>query len=67
MEDKFIKAFVNANPENYLTYWILGDYYKKNTEFVQAAHNYELALSKEVASQKEASQIKASLSELGKR
>lgn len=66
VEEKFVQAFARCNPESYFTWWILGDYYKKNKDLIQAARCYELALSKEVATKKEADHIRESLNSLNK-
>lgn len=56
-ELRFIRAIQECNPESYLTYQILGDYYLKikNTEYAQRA--YTKALTKEVATKKEADNL----------
>jgi isopenicillin-N N-acyltransferase-like protein len=61
VENKFIDAFVKSNPESYFTYWILGDYFAKMDEKEKAIQYYALALNKEIATQKEAAQIKTAL------
>lgn len=53
-----IKAFVRSNPNSYFTYWILGDYYAKKKNKTEALLYYREALTKEVATQKEANTIK---------
>jgi isopenicillin-N N-acyltransferase like protein len=55
------KAFLESNPESYYTYQVLGDYYKAKKEYTKAIHYYEIALGKEVATNKEADQIRESL------
>ena len=57
LEDEFIKS----NPENYITYFMLGDYYLEQDNFGKAKSYYELSLSKEVASQQERNKIKENL------
>jgi isopenicillin-N N-acyltransferase-like protein len=64
VEDRFIRAFEASNPENYLTYWILGDYYARHNHTEAAIREYETALSKEVATQKEADAIRRRLTAL---
>lgn len=54
----YIKAFVESNPNSYFTYWILGDYYNKLKNKEEALRYYKQALTKEVATQKEADAIK---------
>jgi isopenicillin-N N-acyltransferase like protein len=54
------KAFVENNPESYYVYQLLGDYYKSRSKYEKAISYYDLALTKEIATNKEASQIKES-------
>lgn len=53
-----IDAFITNNPDSYITYLTLGDYYFKLKDKVLAKKNYKLALSKEVASLIEQESIK---------
>lgn len=53
-----IEKFIGSNSESYYTYWIVGDYYKKTGDLNKAILNYNLALTKEVATDKEANKIK---------
>ena len=53
-----IDKFISSNPESYYTYWLIGDYYKKKGDLKKAVYNYNLALTKEVATNKEATKIK---------
>lgn len=53
-----IENFIRSNSESYYTYWIVGDYYKKTRDLDKAIFNYNLALTKEVATDKEANKIK---------
>ena len=57
LEDEFVKS----NPENYITYFMLGDYYLEQDNFEKAKGYYELSLSKEVASEQERNKIKENL------
>lgn len=57
LEDEFIKS----NPENYITYFILGDYYLERKDFEKAKNFYDRSLSKEVASEQERNKIKENL------
>jgi len=57
LEDEFIKT----NPESYVTYFMLGDYYLERDNFGKAKSYYELSLSKEVASEQERNKIKENL------
>lgn len=66
VEEKFLQAFEKSNPENYFTYWIIADYFAKQKENKKAILFYNKALSKEVASLKEARQIKEQIAELSK-
>lgn len=58
VDEKYITAFVQSNPNSYFTYWIVGDYYSKMKDYSRAREYYETALTKEVATQKEADKIK---------
>ena len=64
------KAFIEANPESYVTYMTLGEYYQERKEYDLAKGKFELALSKSVASNEEVRVIKLKLEacerELGK-
>jgi isopenicillin-N N-acyltransferase-like protein len=57
-------AFEKANPEYYLTYWLLGDYYSKNKQPHEAEICYEIALSKEIATNPEKLKIEENLKQL---
>jgi len=63
----FIEAFIQSNPHSYLTYSTLGDYFAKQQNNVLALEHYRMALSKVVATQKEADSIKEKLIELEKK
>ncbi len=67
VQDPFLKAFEHSNPNSYFTYWILGDYYAKIKDKNLALKNYNEALSKEIATQKEADKIKELIVELTKK
>lgn len=45
--------FISYNPESYVTYMLLGDYYRANKSFEKAIEYYQASLTKEVASQQE--------------
>lgn len=47
------KSFVNSNPESYLTYQLLGDYYNSRNNKKVAINYYNVALTKECATLKE--------------
>lgn len=53
-----LENFIGSNSESYYTYWIVGDYYKKTGDLNKAILNYNLALTKEVATDKEGNKIK---------
>jgi isopenicillin-N N-acyltransferase-like protein len=57
LEDEFIKS----NPDSYITYFMLGDYYLEQEKFEKAKGYYTLSLSKEVASEQERNKIKENL------
>ncbi len=57
-------AFEKSNPEYYLTYWLLGDYYSKNKQPHEAEICYEIALTKEIATEPEKAIIENSLKEI---
>lgn len=58
VDEKHITAFVQSNPNSYFTYWIIGDYYSKMKDHSRAREYYNTALTKEIATQKEADKIK---------
>jgi isopenicillin-N N-acyltransferase-like protein len=66
MREGFEGKFIASNPESYFTYWILGDYYKKVKDNVKAIAYYNMALTKEVATGKEADKIKQRIRECQK-
>jgi hypothetical protein len=55
------KEFIESNPESYITYLMLGDYYLEQGNAAKAAAYYEISLSKEVASKAERSKIEENL------
>ena len=59
-----VYSFEKSNPEYYLTYWLLGDYYKKNKQPTEAEICYEIALTKEIATVPEQKKIEESLEKL---
>ena len=67
VQDNIIAGFIKSNPDSYLTYQVLGDYYAKVKDKKQAAAYYTLALSKEIATVKEERQIKESIAALEKK
>lgn len=52
------RRFINNNPESYLPYLLLGDYYKNRKECSQALTYYQSALGKELPSANEETAIK---------
>ena len=62
-----IEKFIASNPESYYTYWIIGDYYKKNGNKKKAVYYYNLAITKEVATNKEATKIKVLITDCEKK
>jgi len=64
--ENYIKTFVGSNPDSYFTYWIIGDYYAKVKNKEQALRYYKEALTKEVATLKEAETIKEHIVSLNK-
>lgn len=59
-----VYTFEQSNPEYYLTYSLLGDYYVKNGQPHEAEICYEIALSKEIATGKEKKEIEEKLNKL---
>jgi isopenicillin-N N-acyltransferase-like protein len=57
-------AFLHSNQESYYMYQILGDYYASRSNKIKAIKNYNLALTKVIATAKEEKQIKESLKKL---
>lgn len=51
------EEFIASNPESYITYWMLGDYYLEQDDLDKALGYFELSLSKEVASKQEEIQL----------
>ena len=57
-------AFIQSNSESYYMYQILGDYYASRSNKTKAIENYNLALTKVIATAKEEKKIKESLKKL---
>lgn len=55
------KQFISYNPESYVTYMVLGDYYKAKEDYGTAIDRYKVALTKEVASIAEKEIIEANI------
>lgn len=58
---KLEKAFIESNAESYVTYQVLGDYYKSRTHKSKAIGYYQTALTKVIATKKEEDQIKENM------
>ena len=55
------EEFINSNPESYITYSMLGDYYLESGNLERAEELYSISLSKEVASVQERNHINKNL------
>lgn len=53
MDEATEERFISYNPESYVTYMLLGDYYRANKSYEKAIEYYQISLTKEVASQQE--------------
>ncbi|MEO7308198.1 MAG: C45 family peptidase [Ferruginibacter sp.] len=60
-------SLVASNPEFYNAYLLAGDYLYKQKEYKAALRNYELALTKVIATKKEADHIKDQIKKLNKK
>lgn len=58
------KAMVNSNPEFYNAYLLAGDYLYKQKDYAAALQNYNLALTKVIATKKEEDHIKAQIKKI---
>ncbi len=58
LSDAEERQFISNNPESYLPYLLLGDYYKKGEDCSKALMYYQSALDKELPSANEESAIK---------
>lgn len=61
LNPKLEAAFKASNPNSYYTWQILGDYYRSQHDYAKAVSFYEMALGREVATLREARQIRESL------
>ena len=52
------KNYISTNPEFFMTYSLLGDYYKKSKQYDKAIEYYNIALEKEINSFRELKNIK---------
>lgn len=64
VNENHLKAFIESNPNSYFTYWIVGDYCAKVKNKDEAILNYNIALTKEIATEKEAARIREQLKQL---
>jgi len=55
------QEFIQSNPESYITYFMLGDYYLEHGNLQKAKTYYESSLRKEIASKQELRKIKENL------
>jgi isopenicillin-N N-acyltransferase like protein len=60
-------ALVNSNPEFYNAYLLAGDYLFKQKEYAAALQNYNLALTKVIATKKEEDHIKEQIKKINKK
>ena len=58
-----IETFISNNPNSYVTYMVLGQYYQKLVDLEKAKSYFELSLTKEVASFDERTLIKEAIEE----
>lgn len=49
LSEEEVIAFERSNPNSFLTYYYLGDYFKNRKEWERAKHYYEIGLGKEIA------------------
>ncbi len=60
-------ALVNSNPEFYNAYLLAGDYLYKQKEYAAALQNYNLALTKVIATKKEEDHIREQIKKINKK
>lgn len=61
MSDNDVQTFISDNPDCYITYMVLGDYYKKTKDTVKAVKYYGMALERDIASVNERTAIDKNL------
>lgn len=61
------KTLVNSNPEFYNAYLLAGDYLYKQKDYAAALQNYNLALTKVIATKKEEDHIKEQIKKINKK
>jgi hypothetical protein len=66
VDEKIISNFIRCNPEYFETYFILGTYYKDQSDKEKALRYYNLALTKEITTVQDKEAIDASISQLAK-
>ena len=62
-----VDSLVNSNPEFYNTYVLAGDYLYKKEAYAQALKFYQIGLTKEIATKKEADHIKDRIKTINKK
>jgi isopenicillin-N N-acyltransferase-like protein len=60
-------SLVASNPEFYNAYVLAGDYLYKKKKYADALKNYQLALTKEIATKKEEEHIRKQIKKIGAR
>jgi len=61
VDETWINTFISTNPEYYLTYSLLGDFFEDKENCSRANEFYQIALTKEVATKTEEEQIQEKL------
>lgn len=59
-----IGSFLKSNPDFYLTYMLVGDYYFTQKDYNQAVQYYNMALTKKIGFAADAARIKSRLAEI---